>query len=222
MCGRFVSKTDAAIERAFNVTPRQWQRDWVSYNVAPSQAVPIVRLADREREGVMVRWGLVPSWAKGEPPRYSTINARAETIETAATYRSPWRRGRRCLVPALGYYEWQVVDGRKQPYFIRLAGGEPFALAGLWESSRKPDGGVVESCTIITVPANPMVAEIHSKGRMPAILSAGDCAAWLEASPDEARAVLASYPADMMDAYTVSSRVNSPRNDDPNLLDRVA
>lgn len=222
MCGRFVSKTDAAMERAFNVTRGNWRPDWASFNVAPSQDVPIVRQSENGREGVMVRWGLVPEWAKGEPTRYSTINARVETIETAATYRGPWRRGQRCVIPALGFYEWRMVAGGKQPYFIRLAGGEPFALAGLWESSGKADGTALESCTIITVPANPMVAQIHDKGRMPAMLDMDACERWLTGTPADAREALATYPADGMDAWPVSTRVNSPRNDGPELLERVA
>lgn len=221
MCGRFVSRTDAAMERAFNVTPRQWRHDWASYNVAPTQAVPVVRLAEGQRVGDMLRWGLVPAWAKGRPTRYSTINARLESIESAASYRGPWRHGQRCLIPALGYYEWQAVAGGKQPWFIRLAGGEPFAFAGLWECSRGDDGNAVESCTIITVPANPMVADIHSKARMPAILAPEALDTWLNAPAAEARMVLATCPADIMDAYRISSRVNSPRNNGQELLEPV-
>ncbi|MFV8835682.1 SOS response-associated peptidase [Aquisalimonas sp. APHAB1-3] len=222
MCGRFVSKTDAVIERAFNVIPRQWTHDWARYNVAPTQQVPVIRLADGQREGVMLRWGLVPTWAKGRPTNYSTINARVETIDTAATYRGPWQRGQRCIIPALGYYEWQEVAGRKLPHFIRRAGGEPFGLCGLWEVSMAPDGKALESCTIITVPANPLVAQIHAKERMPAMVIAEQCDVWLGGSVHDARTALAPFPAELMDAYPVSTHVNSPRNDDPELLERVA
>ena len=95
MCGRFVSKTDAAMERAFNVTPRQWRHDWASYNVAPTQSVPVIRLENGGRMGDMLRWGLIPPWAKGEPTKYSTINARVETVDRAASYRGPWKHGAR-------------------------------------------------------------------------------------------------------------------------------
>ncbi|MCH8504716.1 MAG: SOS response-associated peptidase [Ectothiorhodospiraceae bacterium] len=222
MCGRFVSKLEAEIERKFSIVRPWWQVDWVSYNVAPTQPVPIIRLAEGERVGDMLRWGLIPPWAHGKQPKYSTINAKAETVETAASYRSPWKRSQRCLVPAIGYYEWKTVAGRKQPYFIRLAGGERFAFAGLWESSRKADGEVVESFTIITVPANPMVAEIHAKARMPAMMLPEDCAAWLEGTMEEARAALVTFPANQMDAYPVSTRANSPKNNSPELLEPIA
>lgn len=223
MCGRFVSRTDAAMERAFNVTPRDWRRDWVSYNVAPTQPVPVVRMGDGVREGVMLRWGLIPAWAHGEPTRYSTINARVESLSKAASYRRPWARGQRCLIPALGFYEWrETAGGRKQPYFIRLAGGEPFGLCGLWEASRSADGALVETCTIITVPANPLVAAIHARGRMPAMLLPGDGDTWLEGVLDDAGSLLRAFPEDEMDAYPVSPRVNSPRNDTPELIAPLA
>ena len=221
MCGRFVSKVDAAIERHFNLVRPNWEKLWASYNVAPSQQVPIVRLLDGENEGAMVRWGLVPAWAKGEPTRFATFNARAETVDKAASYRTPWRRRQRCVIPALGYYEWQTTDSGKQPYFLRLAGGEPFAFAGLWDRSVKPDGEAIDSCTIITVPANPMVAQIHTKARMPAMLELDTCTAWLESDETEARSMLGPYPADRMDAYPVSPAVNSPKNNGPELLERI-
>lgn len=219
MCGRFVSKTDAETERAFGLTRSQWRKGWSSFNVAPSQQVPVVRSQDGQREGLSMRWGLIPFWAKGEPPKYSTINARAEGIEKAASYRGPWRRGQRCVIPALGFYEWKLQESGKQPFFIRLADGEPFGLLGLWDRSEKPDGEAVESVTIITIPANPLVGDIHAKGRMPAMLTPEDCRIWLEGSPEEAKTALVPFPADQMDAYPVSTKVNSPRNDAPELLD---
>ena len=171
MCGRYVSRTDAAIERYWSLV-EPWARPFESYNVAPSQSVPVVVQREPGLVGAFMRWGLVPHWAKGEPTKYSTINARAETVEKSASYRGPWARGQRCVFPVLGFYEWKAVAGGKQPYFIRLAGGEPFGLAGLWDRSALPEGDAVESCTIITVPANPMVAGIHAKGRMPAMVTA--------------------------------------------------
>jgi putative SOS response-associated peptidase YedK len=221
MCGRFVSKTDAEIERAFALTRSQWQKDWAGFNLAPSMPVPVVRNLDGEREGVIMRWGLIPFWARGVPPGYSTINARVETIETAASFRGPWKRGQRCVIPALGFYEWQQLAEGKQPWFIRMAGGEPFGLAGLWDRSAGSDGESVDSCTIITMPANSLVAGIHAKGRMPGMLTTEACSAWLEGTAAQARALLVPFPTHQMKAYPVSTRVNSPRNDGPDLLERV-
>ena len=131
-------------------------------------------------------------------------------------------RSRRCIIPAVGYYEWQEVAGGKQPYFIWRAGGEPFRFCGLWEVSTGTDGDTLASCTIITVPANLLVAQIHVKARMPAMVTPGQCDAWLEGTMDDSRAALAPFPAERMDAYPVSTRVNSPRNDGPELLEGVA
>jgi putative SOS response-associated peptidase YedK len=165
----------------------------------------------------------VPFFAHGEPPKYSTINARIETFETAASYRGPWRRGQRCLQLASGFYEWHLDHyGRKSPYLISLVDQELFAFAGLWDHSLKDDGTAVESCVHITMPANALMADIHNTGnnphRMPAILRVEDRAAWLHGSMEEARAALVPYPAEMMLAYQVSPRVNSVKNNSPDLI----
>ena len=195
-----------------------------SYNVAPTQQVPIVRMHDGERQGTTVRWGLVPFFTRGESPTYSTINARIETFETAASYRGPWRRGQRCVQLASGFYEWHVHEyGRKAPYLITVADQELFGFAGLWDRSVKEDGTAIESCVHITMPANELMADIHNAGnnphRMPAILRAEDREAWLTGTPEEARAALTQYPADLMDAYEVSTRVNSVKNNSPDLIE---
>lgn len=132
MCGRYVSPDEASIEREFNLVRAEWKFP-ASFNVAPTQQVPIVRSILGEREGVCVRWGLIPFFAKGEPAKYSTINARIETVETAASYRGPWKRGQRCLQVASGFYEWHLDnEGRKVPFYIHLADQPIFAFAGLW------------------------------------------------------------------------------------------
>ena len=219
MCGRYVSPDEASLEREFNLVRAEW-RFPANYNVAPTQTVPAIRIDDGIAHAVPLRWGLVPFFAKGVPGKYSTINARIETIESGASYRGPWKRGQRCIIPALGFYEWQVTaDGRKQPFFIHPDDQPVFGFAGLWERSAG-GGGAVESCTIITMPANAFMAEIHnSRSRMPAILATGARDAWLKGGADEARAALAPYPGDSMDAYAVSTRVNSPRNNDDELMD---
>jgi putative SOS response-associated peptidase YedK len=170
-----------------------------------------------------MRWGLVPFFAKGIPGAYSTINARIETIETSASYRGPWKRGRRCIVPAAGFYEWHINEnGKKQPYYIRCVDQEVHGYAGLWDSSKRDDGTVIESFTIITMPANPLMAGIHNlKQRMPAILAREDRDTWLFGTPEQALSVLKQYPGEHMQATPVSIRVNSPKNNDAKLIEAM-
>ena len=226
MCGRYIVAQLAAAERLFKLQRVTWELT-ASYNVAPTQPVPIVRVArDGAREGVMVRWGLIPYFTRGEPPRFSTINARIETLETAPSYREPWQRGQRCLQVASGFYEWHLdARGRKAPYFVHLAAQDVFAFAALWERSRKADGSVIESCVLITMPANALLREVHNAGanpyRMPAILREQDHEAWLHGTRDQARSVLQPYPADLTVAYEVGARVNSPDNNDAQLIEPV-
>jgi putative SOS response-associated peptidase YedK len=222
MCGRYVTKDQAAMERAFAVV-KPWWRFAASYNVAPTQQVPVVRLAAEGREGLMLRWGLVPFFARGVAPKYSTINARIETVETAASYRGPWKRAQRCIQVAAGFYEWHLgADGRKQPFFIHLADREVFGFAALWDRSIAADGTALESCAHITMEANALMRDVHNTGnhphRMPAILRPEDHDAWLGGSAADARAALQPYPADLMVAYSVSTRVNCPKNNDSALL----
>jgi len=225
VCGRYVSPDDAAIEREFNLIRTPGLDIGPNYNVAPTQSVPVVRSVNGVRQMSSMRWGLVPFFAKGIPGAYSTINARIETIETAASYRGPWKRGQRCIIPGAGFYEWHLNDdGKKQPFYIRTLSQEVHGYAGLWDSSKRDDGTVVESCTIVTMPAHSMMAEIHNapgKQRMPVILDRKDYDAWLVGTVDEARAVLKQYPADKMEAWPVSTRVNTPKNNDAGLVARV-
>ncbi len=218
VCGRYVSKIEAALERDWALTrPAPL---FESYNIAPTTAVPVVREGDGARACELLRWGLVPFWAKGIPPRLSTINARIETIATAPSYRGPWQHGRRCLLPALGFYEWQVRDDGKQPWFIHLEDQPLFGLAGLWDASIAADGSVLESCTIITMPANAFMTGIHnSRARMPAILRREDHAAWLAGDTGTALACLLPYPEKQMLAHPVSTAVNSPRNNTARLIE---
>jgi len=220
MCGRYVSPDQASIEREFTLL-RGPQNFPASYNVAPTQAVPVIRHRGPRAGVELLRWGLIPFFARGIPPSYSTINARMETVQTAASFRGPWRRGQRCLIPVLGFYEWQVqADGKtKVPYYIHLNDQEIFAFAGLWDASQTAAGEVIESCVHLTMPANALVAEIHNtKQRMPAILAAADRDTWLTGPADAAWAVLRPYPAESMVAWPVSTRVNKPSNNDAQLI----
>jgi putative SOS response-associated peptidase YedK len=223
MCGRYIVRLLAESMKDWNVTaPENWIK--VSYNVAPTQEVPIIRVRDGARLGALVRWGLIPFFAGGEPPKYSTINARIETIETAPAWRGPWSRGQRCLQLCSGFFEWhQDEHGRKVPYFVTLADQDTFAFASLWDRSRKPDGTKIESCALVTLPANELMHDLHNTGanphRMPAILRKEDHEAWLQGTVEQARAVLLQYAADCMAAHPVSTRVNTPDNDDEKLIE---
>ena len=220
MCGRYASPDEAAIEREFDLVHAAWEFP-PSFNVAPTHSVPIVRTVEGTRRGALMRWGLIPYFARGVPPKYSTINARVETVRTAASYRGPWNRGQRCLVVVRGFFEWQVqADCKtKMPFYIRVNDQDVFAFAGLWDSSRTDAGDRIESCTHITVPANGLVGEIHNtKQRMPAILAKEDREAWLTGSTEEAWAALKPYPDEHTIAWPVSTRVNSLRNNDAQLI----
>jgi putative SOS response-associated peptidase YedK len=186
------------------------------YNIAPTQSVPAVRLAGGERRMELLRWGLIPFWAKDPEIGYRMINARAETVAEKPAYREAFRR-RRCLMVADGFYEWKKLNGGKQPYYFRLRSGEPFAFAGLWERWEGPDGPV-ESCALITTGPNAVVGEVHD--RMPVILEPEDYGVWLEAEdPDLLRSLLRPYSGDGLVAYPVGRRVNNPRNDEPSVIE---
>lgn len=226
MCGRFVLARQESAEKIFGVKRLRW-REMSSYNVAATREVPVVRIASHEdggeREGVMMRWGLIPPFLKGESPKFPTINARIETLETSPAFRGAWNHGQRCIVPAQGFYEWQMMpDAPKQPWFIGLADNEAMGFAGLWDRSAKPDGSVIESFAIITVPANELMASIHSEKRMPAILHQEDVEIWLAGTADEARATLIQFPGDQLRAHKVSARVNSPKSDDATLMEAIS
>lgn len=221
MCGRYTTPAESEAERAFTVHLLRWHFER-SFNVAPSQPVPAIRSVQGKREGLMLRWGLVPFFAHGIPSKYATINARIETLTSSPAYRGPWRHAQRCILPATGFYEWHIqADGSKQPYYIHVVDQPVFGFAGLWEASQREDGTVLESCTLITMPANDLLAQIHNapgKQRMPAILPAADHETWLAGTPEAAFAALQPYAAGLMAAWPVSARVNSPRHDDAALV----
>jgi putative SOS response-associated peptidase YedK len=216
MCGRFSLTTPSAALRdlfGFDELPNLPPR----YNIAPTQDVAAVRLTgtDRRPAFTMLRWGLIPSWAKDVAIGSRMINARAETVAEKPAFRHAFQR-RRCLIPADGFYEWEKrPDGGKQPWRITLEGSAPFAFAGLWERWSGPDGSEIESCTIVTTEAAKSIAAIHE--RMPVMLGPSDFSTWLRGTPDEAQAQLHPYRGKLA-AYPVSPRINSVRNDDDTLL----
>lgn len=212
MCGRYsITLPVEAVRRYFqvpqlpNLPPR--------YNLAPTQEAPVVRL-DREgkRELVMLRWGLVPWWAKDLKIGTKLINARAESIASTRSFRDAFAR-RRCLVAADGFYEWKKYGRERLPYRITPKEGGLFAMAGLWDRCTSPAGERIESFTIITTDANEVVRPLHD--RMPVILDAADFDAWLAAPRAD---LLRPCPAERLAAHPVSPRVNNPRNDDPDCL----
>ena len=215
MCGRYTLSTPGdLVADLFGLTapPELEPR----FNIAPSQQVAIVRIprAGAERELAMVRWGLVPHWAKDPAIGNRMINARAESLAEKPAFRGSLRR-QRCLVVADGFYEWQAVEGkRKQPWHLRLAGGGPFGIAGLWARWADPAAGDLDSCTIITTTPNAVAEKVHD--RMPAILDPVDFALWLDPEVGEAERVLpllGPLPAERLEAWPVSLAVNSPAND---------
>jgi putative SOS response-associated peptidase YedK len=219
MCGRYVRKSPPeTFGRRFRA--KGDIKAVPAFNVSPSQDVLVARNNDMgERELEMLRWGLIPSWAKDPKFGYRTINARVETVATKPAFRSAFKR-RRCLVASDGFYEWSEVNG-KHPYFIHMADDAPFGFAGLhehWEG----EGKVIESCTIIVGEPNEMIARIHD--RMPCILDPKDYDAWMDPEVTEAERLLPllrPYPAEKMEAYPVSRRVNSPRNQGAELVERM-
>ncbi|HUF86699.1 MAG TPA: SOS response-associated peptidase [Thermohalobaculum sp.] len=218
MCGRYSLTTPPeAIQRLFrlasplpNLAPR--------YNIAPTQDAPVVGLGkDADGRGLaMLRWGLVPFWSDGPDSRYSMINARAETVRTKPAFRAAFKE-RRCLVPADGFYEWQAQGSGKpkQPWRFVRRDETPFAFAGLWEHwapKDTSDAEPIRSFSIIVTDANALVRPIHD--RMPVIIEPEDHEQWLSGEPDAAEALLRPCPPEMLRAYKVGTRVNSPRNDD--------
>ena len=194
-----------------------------AYNIAPTQEALTVREDGEHRQAAFMRWGLIPSWAKDPSIGARMINARAETIAEKPSLHTALRR-RRCLVLADGFYEWQRVPGSraKRPMRIVMRTGEPFAFAGLWETWRDPDGQVIPSCTIITAGANELLEPIHH--RMPVILPRESESLWLDASVDDPRLLehlLGPYDSDRMDAYEVSTLVNSAANNTPQVVEPV-
>jgi putative SOS response-associated peptidase YedK len=188
------------------------------YNIAPTQNIAVVLNESPDRLS-MAQWGFIPSWSRDAGMGSQLINARAETLAEKPTFRSAFRK-RRCLVLADGFYEWRKgMDGRtKTPMYARLKNGEPFAMAGLWEMWKAPTGELRRTCTIITTEPNALMSPIHN--RMPAILPRELEADWLDDSLESLAllSMLKPYPADQMEVYPVSRRVNTPANDGPALV----
>lgn len=228
MCGRFTQRYSwREAHEAMSLTSPPAQNLQPRYNVAPGQRVAAVRLEGGGRAPAMLRWGLIPAWAKEPGIAYKLINARAETAHEKPSFRAAFR-ARRCLIPADGFYEWQSRGKAKQPWLIGMAAGGIFAFAGLWERWTVPEGlaltgslaelgpgDVLEICTILTTEANATLAPIHP--RMPVILPAAASTPGSRARPCRSPPT----PADAMTAHPVSTYVNKPANDDERCVEAV-
>jgi len=224
MCGRYALTTTAkmlAEEFGINEVSPFLPR----YNVAPTQQAPVIRKDgdDPGRLAVsMLKWGFIPLWAKDAKIGNSLINARADGVATKPAFRSAFKK-RRCIVPISGFYEWQVIEGQKvkQPWFIHSADSKVMTLAGLWEWWKPSEGEPVESFTIITTDANDQMRLLHH--RMPVILQPEDIDAWLNPDTDTEELPKLLVPAadGVLAMYPVSTRVNSPKNDDPDCIKPV-
>jgi putative SOS response-associated peptidase YedK len=215
MCGRFAfyspSEATAAlfgVSSSMEVQPR--------YNIAPTQYIAAIREDNKqERELVMLRWGLVPFWAKDPSIGNRMINARAETVAEKPSYRAAFRH-RRCIVLADGFYEWRRQNDTKTPYYISLASQEPFALAGLWESwTDKQSGESLQTTTLITTEANEFMRRLHH--RMPVVLQTAVADEWLAGSEQLLEQAADRTPA--LQAWPVDRNVNNARNEGENLID---
>lgn len=226
MCGRYTHKfTWKQLYRLYNVhdlTIEEYAELKASFNTAPSQKAPVVRLSSKgERAAELMTWGLVPNFSKDGKP--GPCNARAETVATNGLFRGAFGR-RRCIVPASGFYEWKQTPGGKVPHYIHTAEkGGILSFAGLWEFYRKDEQSEpVVSFTIITVPPNDMMATLH--GRMPAILQPEDFDTWLDPKTplDDARSLLRPAPDGTLAMHPVSRKVNTPKNDGPELIEPLS
>lgn len=220
MCGRYTLATpEPSLAELLDLSTEPSLEP--RYNIAPTQPVLVLRASPLRpvRELELLRWGLIPSWAKDPAIAARMINARSETAPDKPAFRSAFRH-RRCLLPADGFYEWQRTGRSKRPHYVRMKDGRPFVFAGLWERWEGPDGTVIETCTVLTTIPNELIEPLHN--RMPVILRPEDFALWLDPDvkdPAPIRPLLRPYEPDEMFAYPVSTRVNSPRNDDPKCIE---
>jgi putative SOS response-associated peptidase YedK len=218
VCGRYrLSRRKELLEEYFATDP--WADDWERrYNVAPTQSVPVIRQDSKQpvRRLSLVRWGLIPSWAKDASGSPRMINARSETAATLPAFRDALRL-RRCLVPADGFYEWQRTGRAKQPFCFEVNQGQLFAFAGIWDRWRD-----LESCSILTTTPNAVTGAVHD--RMPVIVTPDAYDLWLDPGMRDPRIVsdiLRPYDAALMRCYPVSTRVNNTGNDDDGCCARV-
>jgi putative SOS response-associated peptidase YedK len=221
MCGRFTITLTVGLAERFEVKHSDLQ-PIPRFNIAPSQPVPVVTVTDSgERVLNEMVWGLVPHWARDPSAVGHAINARAETLEERPTFRGPFL-SHRCLVPATGFYEWKKEGKRREPYYIHRKDDELFAIAGLYDFWRGCGSEELRSFVIVTTEPNAVVSRYHD--RMPAVLRPEDEERWLSPgrlAPELARDILSPYPAEFLEAYRVSTRVNDPSTEGSDLIRRM-
>ena len=224
MCGRFVQYNLLQVVRQLFNIDTVWFEVVPNYNIAPSQEILTIVRNDNENKPEKFHWGLVPFWAKNISIGSGMINARAETVAEKPSFRNAFKK-RRCLIPANGFYEWKGEKGNKQPYYVSIPSGEPFAFAGLWETwmdKENDEQSVYKSCTIITAPASGSIREIHH--RMPVIFDPKFYDNWLNAEikdPRELEIILKDGLIHDMKYYPVSKLVNSVKNNDPKCIQPI-
>jgi len=214
MCGRFVTDIPAdELKRIFNLIESPQLEP--HFNVAPTQLTTVVRnLGERNRLD-MLKWGLVPGWAKDQSFGSHMINASSESVAEKPAFQRAIRY-RRCIIPTSGFYEWSHIEEKKQPYYIRMADQSPMCLAGLWESWKAPDGSELDTFTILTTAANQLVAPLHD--RMPVILHPDTFALWLSHNmhdPEQLKPLYQPFPDEQLQTFKVPDLVNNPRFDSP-------
>jgi putative SOS response-associated peptidase YedK len=226
MCGRARQSSDVSeIKIAFGIPPERPPPNFPpSWTVAPTDPLPVVRFDAKEKQRTLeiMRWGLIPTWAKEIKIGFSTINARAEEVDTKPAFREAFAQ-RRCLVPLDSFYEWKKTATGKQPYAIGLKGGGLMGMAGPWETWRSKDGERIRSFTIVTTTPDELCAELHN--RMPVVLKPEVWPVWLgeeTATVGDLKAMLVPYPSEDMVAWPVSAQVGSVKNNDPSLIERIA
>ncbi len=239
MCGRFNILADAKLlmtefevlrERSriaslvphYNVSPSRRNLELADATAKMLTSILIVRAVGGQRELHTAIWPLIPLWSKGFIPKHSTANARCETLDVLTSYRSAWRKKQRCLIPATGFYEWQVLGDsmHKQPWRIYHCDQNLMGFAGIWERYCGRDGSEVLSCSIITTEANALMARIHNtKCRMPVIVDPDNQEQWLNGNDEDARALMATYVDGALEVHQVSKMLNNPLFDAPQCVE---
>lgn len=218
MCGRFALKAPPAdlitrfsLDECADFGPR--------YNIPPGTDIPVIRQSPEGKRVLhLLRWGLVPRWAKDPSIGAKLNNARGESVAEKPSFRDAFKR-RRCLIPMSGFFEWKAEGKIKQPYYISLKLGEPAAIGGLWESWRAPDGNILRTVCVVTTSPNTVMEPIHD--RMPVIVAPENWQSWLSGMPEDVAGMVAPYRDGELQAWPVSRRVSKTQDDDAGLIEPI-